>query len=130
MRLSSTMTRIMRFFSAGGLGVLAYYLVLYILTDLIGIKYLISAIIATIVNFSLSFILQKFWTFKSKGFKDIRQQIGKYSIMVAFIFVTNLVLLYILVEHAHLWYLLAQLLVTAFLSVMSYVFSRSIFTSP
>lgn len=119
----------MRFLSAGGLGVLLYYLILYVLTDVMGIKYIISAVIASVANFSLNFVLQKFWTFKSKNTKDIYSQISKYAIMTIAIFIINLLLLYVLVEYVHFWYLFAQLLITILLTVMSYFVSRLIFTN-
>ncbi len=125
---SSKISQITRFLSTGGLGVIAYYLILYILTDLIGMKYILSAIIASLVNFSLNFVLQKFWTFKSKGTKDIYRQLGKYAIMTTAFFIINLVLLYILVEYVHLWYLLAQFFITVLLTATSYLVSKLIFT--
>ncbi len=129
MNLSPQLTQVMRFLSAGGLGVLLYYLILYILTDVAGVWYMVSAVIASIVNYISNFVLQKFWTFKNKDTKNIHWQASKYAVMTVFLFVANLFLLYVLVEYARLWYLAAQIIVTILLTAISYLISRRIFAN-
>lgn len=126
----SGMLRIMRFLSAGGLGVSLYYLVLYTFTDLFGMWYIASAIIASLANWISNFVLQKYWTFHNKETRDIRRQAVSYAVMAAVLFVSNLLLLYALVEYAHIWYLGAQLIVTVALTVASYFVTSRIFSDP
>ncbi len=120
-------SQILKFIGAGGLGVLLYYLVLFILTDVAGLWYMVSAAIASVVNFSSNFLLQKFWTFENKGTKNIHQQAGNDTLLTASLFVSNLLFLYVLVQYTHLWYLAAQVIITAALTVISYLVSRRIF---
>ncbi len=122
-------SQFIRFISAGGLGVLVYYFLLYTLTDFIGVKYIISALIASIANLSINFVLQKFWTFKNKSIKNVYRQVVKYLALAVAIFTFNLILLYIIVEYAHLQYLLAQFLITILLTIISYLASRLIFVN-
>ncbi|MBU2265109.1 GtrA family protein, partial [Patescibacteria group bacterium] len=109
------------------LGVLLYYLILYILTDVAGMWYMISAVIASVVNYGSNFVLQKFWTFRNKKTNDIHRQAFKYAIMVTSLFLANLLFLYMLVEYARLWYLVAQVIATILLTIISYLVSRRIF---
>jgi dolichol-phosphate mannosyltransferase len=120
----------MRFLSAGGLGVLLYYMVLYILTDLFGVWYVASAVIASLVNWTSNFVFQKYWTFQNKNKKSIHRQVIYYAAMAATIFVANLALLYVLVEYTHIWYLGAQVIVTVLLTVASYFVASRIFSDP
>ncbi len=129
MALSPRLSQIMRFLSAGGLGVLLYYLILYILTDIADVWYMVSAVIASVVNYGSNFVLQKFWTFKNKNTINIYPQVGKYTVLMVSFFVANLFLLYVLVEYAHLWYLAAQVIVTILLTAISYLASRRIFAN-
>lgn len=122
-----SMSRIMRFLSAGGLGVLLYYLILYTLTDLLAVWYMASAIVASIANWSSNFVLQKFWTFQNKDTKVIHRQAGAYAVMAAGLFVGNLLLLYLLVEYFRMWYMGAQAIVTVLLTVVSYFITSRIF---
>jgi len=121
--------QVLRFISAGGVGVLLYYLILYFLTDMVGMWCIASATIAFIVNCASNFVLQKFWTFKNKRTRNVTRQASQYLTMSIILFAVNLVLLYGLVEYARLWYLAAQALLTIFLTATSYFISRRIFAN-
>jgi dolichol-phosphate mannosyltransferase len=127
--LSRQQSQVLRFLSAGGLGVLLYYLILYILTSVAGVWYMVSAVIASIVNYSVNFVLQKFWTFENKSTKNIHQQVGKYLGLTLTLFLVNLLALYALVEYAHLQYLVAQVVVTIILTIISFLVSARIFAN-
>ena len=129
MALTPRLSQVLRFISAGGLGVLLYYSTLYVLTDVAGVWYIASATIAFIVNYASNFGLQKFWTFKNKGIKNVTRQASQYLTMSIVFFAINLVLLYGLVEYARLWYLTAQALLTILLTTTSYFVSRRIFAN-
>ena len=129
MALTPRLSQVLRFISAGGLGVLLYYSILYVLTDVAGVWYIASATIAFIVNCASNFGLQKFWTFKNKGIKNVTRQASQYLTMSIVFFAINLVLLYGLVEYARLWYLTAQALLTILLTTTSYFVSRRIFAN-
>ncbi|PIT88747.1 MAG: hypothetical protein COU29_00670 [Candidatus Magasanikbacteria bacterium CG10_big_fil_rev_8_21_14_0_10_36_32] len=129
MAIPPRVSQVLRFLSAGGLGVLLYYLVLYGLTDLIGVCYIISAVIASIANLILSFILQKFWTFENKNRKNVRRQMIIYTTMWILFLAANLLLLYVMVEYAHFWYLAAQAIITVVLTVTSYFATKKIFAN-
>lgn len=116
-----------RFLSAGGVGLLLYYATLYLLTDLAGVWYIASALIASVVNYGSNFLLQKFWTFKNRDVENIPRQASAYAVLFVFISLSNLFLLYVLVEYVHLMYLVAQVPVTIVLTIISYVVTARIF---
>jgi len=121
--------QILRFCSSGAIGVLLGYLILIVLTEEVGVWYLASAIVASIVNYTSNFLFHKYWTFKDRESHEIHRQIGKYAAMVVFLFLLGITLLYILVECLRLWYLFAQLIVTGVVTVISYLISRRIFAN-
>lgn len=122
------LSQLLRFIGAGGIGVSLYYLTLYTLTEFAGVWYLISAVIASILNFSSNFVFQKFWTFKNKRLRTIPDQALQYAVMTAAFFVLNIGLLYVLVESFQIWYLAAQVIVTIVITTMSFYLSREIFS--
>lgn len=130
MAKTHSISRVVRFLSAGGPGVLLYYLILYALTEFLGVWYMLSAIIAFLVQWSCTFLLQKFWTFQNPDTGNIRRQAGKYAFMAAGITISNLILLYGLVEYLKLWYLTAQVIATAVLTTISYFVTSRIFSDP
>jgi putative flippase GtrA len=124
-----SMTRFARFLGAGGLGVLLYYLILYALTEFLGFWYMVSAGVASVVNYSCNFLVLKHWAFKNKD-KGV-QQGWQYAVMSIGLQLVNLLLLYILVEYVEIReYLVAQLFATGVITLASYIIATFIFTNP
>lgn len=116
-----------RFAAAGSVGWLTYYGLLIFLTEVAKVWYLASAMTALIVNYAITFVLQKVWTFRDTSTHILHQQIGIYVCMVTGFYISNSVLLYALVEYARLWYLFAQVLISLLLTVVSFAISRWLF---
>jgi dolichol-phosphate mannosyltransferase len=121
-------SQILRFLSAGAAGTLLYYITLYTLTEYAHVWYVVSAIIAGVLNYTSNFMLQKLWTFESKQLQGVHKEAGKYATLAGALFVLNVALLYALVEYAHLWYLAAQVIVTIVLTIISFFATRWIFS--
>ncbi len=120
-------TQIIKFLVAGGLGIILYYIVFYSLTEWAEVWYVTSSIIAFILNTCLNFILKKFWVFQNKDGHAFSRQLINYWFLAGTILAVNTMGLYALVEYAHVWYLLAQVILTVILTVGSYLISRRIF---
>jgi putative flippase GtrA len=118
---------IVRFCLGGGTALLIYYITLYILTEFVGIVYYISAILGSILNYTTSFLFQKYWTFKNKEVKTIHKQIIFYVCLASSLSLLNSIFLYLLVQYAHLPYLLAQVFITIVLTVVSFILTKKIF---
>lgn len=120
-------TQLVRFGFSGGAGVIAGYVTLYTLTEFAGVWYLFSAIVAGIVNGGINFFLEKYWTFKNKDASGIYKQAGQYAAARLVLFGADVGLMYVLVEYAHMHYLVAQIFLTIVLSLVSFVICRKIF---
>jgi dolichol-phosphate mannosyltransferase len=116
-----------RFCIAGGVGVVAYYAILYGFTEYLGVWYVASAIVAAIVNTASNFVLQKFWAFKDREMAVVGRQIVMYIIMSVLFVVGNALSLYLMVQCLHMWYIGAQMILTVVITVISFVISRRIF---
>jgi len=126
-----THARIGRFVVAGGLATLVNLGLLYILTDVAGIWYLLSAVVSFIAAFFVSFTLQKFWTFEDSSHEGMHVQAGIFFLVAAGNLGLNTLFLYVLVEYALLHYLLAQVIVSAFIAVENFLIYRYvIFRTP
>ncbi len=127
MKLKELFSQGWRFCISGGAGVIAGYITLFTLTEFAGLWYIFSAIIASIVNGGINFFLEKFWTFKNKDTKSIYKQAGWYASVRILLFFLDIGLLYILVEYFGLHYLIAQIIITVLLSIVSFICCRIIF---
>jgi len=113
-------TRLVRFVISGGTATAVNLGALFLLTHVFGLWYLTSSVIAFMVAFFVSFSLQKFWTFEDASRARLRSQAAIYLIVILIGLAINTTLLYVLVEMAHLHYLVAQLISGVFIAVMNY----------
>ncbi len=99
-----------KFALVGGIGTLVTILVLYLLTEKLGIYYIISAIFAFIIAMTHNFIFNKIWTFK----EDIRMDIGRkylqFSLVSILALIINICFLYTFTEIFGIYYIISQIL--------------------
>jgi dolichol-phosphate mannosyltransferase len=111
----------------GGIGVILYYAILYLLTEFADVWYVISAIIAFTVSNGINFIVQKLWTFKNRDAEAAKKQYILYLSMGVCLLVANTLLLYVLVEYGHLNYLIAQAILTVLVTIVNFAATKRIF---
>ena len=120
--------KILRFIISGGTATVADLAFLYIFTDLFHIWYVASAAMAFVIAFTISFIAQKFWTFNDHSLDTIRAQGSMYFLVALISLLVNTYAVYSLVDYLHFYYILAQIVVSAFIAVVNYiVYSKFIF---
>lgn len=123
-----THTRIFRFLLSGGTALLTDLAVLYLFTDVFGVWYLASAVIAFIFAFFVSFLLHKFWTFGDHSREDFHTQMSMYFFITVINLALNTLLMYLLVEKIGLQYIVAQIAASALIAVGSFfTYQRFVF---
>ena len=119
--------RLLRYLMAGGTAATVDLLLLYIFTDIFGIYYLLSAVLAFLVAFAVSFTLQKFWTFQDHSTDRVHTQAVAYFFIAGGNLLLNTVLMYVLVDGYGVWYLLAQFIISGLIAFGSFFISRYLF---
>jgi putative flippase GtrA len=124
--------QIIKYIISGGTAAVVDILFLFLFTDIFGWWYIISSICAFLVAFCVSFFLQKFWTFKDNSTKKMHVQVSMYLIVSVGNLLWNTLLMYLFVDIAHLWYILAQVLAGGIVAVTSFfIYKKFIFkTAP
>lgn len=118
--------QLLRYLISGATVVVTELGVLYVFTDLFHLWYEFSLIIAFIVALCTSFTLQKFWTFQDKETSRVHIQASSYALVQLLNLGINAIALYVLVQFAHMWYILAQLLISAFIALWNFVIYKFI----
>jgi len=98
-----------RFAVVGGIGTLVNLSLLYILTDIYGILYLISETFAFIVSVIHNYLWNKSFTFEEDIKEKVIGKAMKFTIICIIALVVNLTVLFILVEFFGIFYLLAEI---------------------
>lgn len=117
-------SRVIRFVISGGTAAVVDLSLLYLFTDWFGFHYLISAMLAFIAAFGVSFTLQKFWTFQDDSVHKIHSQMTVSFIVALANLVLNTFLMYFFVDYLSLWYIAAQIITGVFLAFESFFIFR------
>jgi len=110
-----------RYLVAGLTGAFTQIGLLYVFTDVVGIWYLYSSLMAFVVALVVSFTLQKMWTFGDRQMDGAHKQFGKYFIVALIGIVINTSLMFVLVDMLGLWYILAQIIVGGVIAVCNFL---------
>ena len=114
-----------KFGLVGGLGTIVNLLILYFLTDIIGIHYLISAIFSIEVSVITNFLLHDSWTFKERKVSLSKpSRFLKFHVVIALGLVTSYALLFLLTEFLNLYYILS-----AFIGILAGFLINFLFSS-
>ena len=100
------------------------FILLYIFVEFFSMWYMLAATFSFIIALTISFFLNKFWTFKNKE-KNIPSQMTKFVIVNLIGLGINLGVLYILVEFFFIWYLLAKVFATTFAVLWNFLGMRN-----
>lgn len=116
-----------KFSLLGGIGVFVAFLLLYFLTEFLGLWYLASSLIGGLANYLVSFYVHKFWTFKEKQKERTRKEMILYFLVVLGYFLTDTFLMYILTDHIKIQYLSSKTILIFVLSVPNYWATERVF---
>jgi putative flippase GtrA len=117
---------LIRFAIGGASGLILGYAAFIILTDWFGVWYLVSSMIAFVVNYGGSFYVQKYWTFRNREENKTMYQLMLYCVFVAAYFFLSTGLMYVFVNNAHIMDEVAQKLVMIITSIASFFSTRAI----
>lgn len=118
--------QMLRYLISGGTVVLTELAALYVFTDLFRLWYEFSLVIAFVIALCVSFTLQKFWTFGDRETSDVHKQASSYVVVQLLNLAVNAAALYVLVQYFGMWYLLAQLLVSALIALWNFLIYKFI----
>ena len=113
-----------RFIISGGTSALVDLTALYLLNSILGLYYLLSAILAFMIAFGVSFTLHKYWTFKSHQ-EETHKQAIMYLGTSLFALFLNTLLMYIFVDFFHIQVLASQFFVGIMVAFSSFFISRN-----
>lgn len=118
--------RVVKYIFGGGIATLVDFAALFFFTSVLHFWYLLSAVIAFIISFCVSFIFSKFWTFADRSHGHWGPQATLYLIITSINLALNTLLMYVFVDFVHLHYMMAQFITSALLACESY-FAYQIF---
>ena len=119
------MAQTIKYFLVGGIGVGVNLGLLYVLTDFLGIWYILSQGIAIAISITNNFFLHRYWTFKNEISepKTVERYI-KFFIVSVIGMSIQLGLTFALVENYAMYYLYAAVIAIGTASAFNYLVNR------
>lgn len=112
--------RLLRF-AIGGLSIaLAQILLLYILTEFVGLWYLLSSAISFCFAVITSFLVQKYWAFRDHSKERAVRQFLQFLIVAVIGIVINTASMFFWVDLLGVWYVLAQIITGFIIMVVNF----------
>jgi putative flippase GtrA len=117
----------LRFSINGGIGTFSGYIVLIALTEYFKLWYLISSVLGELVNFFLSFLIHKFFTFNNGEKEKTKQELLSYSMLSLKYSVLGTVSLYLMTDWCGIIYAVSKIVVLLILAYPYYWETERIF---
>lgn len=121
----NSLRQFMMYTAIAGLAAIIELSLLYLLTSVIGIYYIISVIIAYPVAVATNFLLNKFINFKNRSRKVMKQVTIFIMINLGGLGLTVFIM-YLLVEYLNIWYLLARVMCYAVTLLYSFTLHKHV----
>jgi glycosyltransferase involved in cell wall biosynthesis/cytidylate kinase len=107
----------------GGFAAVFYLILVYVLTEEVGLWYVVSVFVAYLIVFFVNFSLLK--AIFVGGVRKTPHELSRYALLVLINFLLNELAMHVLVEYLNLWYMLAQVLIMGTLMIMNFFAYRS-----
>ncbi|MDD5050817.1 MAG: GtrA family protein [Candidatus Pacebacteria bacterium] len=122
------MAKIIRYLISGGIATGVDLFLLFLFKSIFHFWYLLSAILAFLVAFGVSFSLQKFWTFGDSSTHLLKSQMGVYFLITACNLGLNTLFMYLFVDILGIQYLISQIIASTLIAFESYfIYGRFVF---
>jgi dolichol-phosphate mannosyltransferase len=116
-------TKLFRFSIVGATGTIWNLGIMYIMTDIVGIHYVLSYVIAFSIALVNNYLLNSYWTFKQEARAAGLFKYGAVSLFTLFI---NGILLYLLTDKLGIWYMFSSAIGILSAFIINYFISRRI----
>lgn len=118
--------QILRFGVVGGTAFIIDYGVLYCLTEFAGINYLVSACISFVASVIYNYVLSILWVFDAKQGRSKTAELAVFIGLSVVGLGLNQLGMWLLVDKAGIYYMLAKIVVTAIVMVYNFI-TRKLF---
>ena len=101
-------------------------LILYILTSVFGIYYLVSATISYLVGMVIAFYGNLKYTFERNNNKKVHNQFINFTIISLVGLILNLVFIKIFTDNLHIWYIYSKIIAVVIIFFIKYFTHKKI----
>ena len=127
--LREILFKMIQFGIVGGLMIILNVVILYLLTSVLGIYYIISAILSYLLLTGLSFFLNENWTFHSithHTHKKMWHRLVSYYFVALSGMTLNILILFLLTEYGNVFYLYSSIIASFSVFLWNFSLNKNI----
>lgn len=127
--VNENVIKIVQFGIVGGLMILLNVIILYLLTSVLGIYYIFSAIVSYMVLTGLSFFLNENWTFNSvthHTHKKMWHRVVSYYLVALSGMTLYILILFLLTEYVNVFYLYSSIIASFSVYLWNFSLNKNI----
>lgn len=121
----STHVQFFRYIFVGGAAFIVDFVSLFIFTDVFGVYYLISAVIAFILGLIANYTLSINWVFNKRTLDNKLSEFTIFAVIGIIGIFLNVVIIYLFTEYVGLFYLLSKIIAAALILFWNF-FARKV----
>ncbi len=119
-RSSSWQLQLFRYIFVGGFAFIVDYSLLYILTEFIGLYYLLSATISFIAGLLANYLLSIRWIFKDSKYENRTIEFTIFAVIGVIGLLFNALLMWLATDVIHFYYMVSKLFVAAIIMLWNF----------
>lgn len=124
--MKKIINQILKFGVVGGIAFVIDYGLLFILTEIFHIHYLLSGTISFSVSVIFNYVLSVLWVFDIKKKRDTKKEFVMFLVLSVIGLGVNQLIMWVLVDKMALYYMLAKIVATVVVMVYNFI-TRKIF---
>lgn len=110
---------LIRYLFAGSLSLVTNIGLLFVFVVYLGWWYLIASTVSFIISVNISFLAQKYITFRETSTHRIPRQMVQYILIAVFNVIANAIMVFVLVDFINIFYLWAQIVSAGIIAIWS-----------
>lgn len=118
---SNLLVQLFRYVIVGGLSFIVDYGLLYVLTEYVGLYYIVSATLSFIVGLTVNYYISVRWVFGQSKLQNKPVEFSIYAIIGIIGLLFNNILMYIFTDLFHVYYLFSKLITAAIVLIWNFV---------
>jgi putative flippase GtrA len=107
---NSIKIQLLRYVLSGGFTFLADIVCLYLLTEFVGLHYILSSILSFLVGLTLNYLLSIFWIFNKRVMSKKYVEFGIFFLISSIGLGLTVLFMYLFTEIIHLYYLQSKII--------------------
>lgn len=112
-KTNNTLIQLFRYTFVGGIAFIADFTILYILTDILNIHYLISAGISFTAGVLVTYTLSIIWVFDIRRLRNKHIELGLFTLLSIIGLLLTIFLMWLFTEIINFYYLLSKIISSA-----------------